>query len=1817
MSGQAADYYNSDPNAQKAYPPQGQGTYYNAPQQQSYAPPNGGQQGYPPPPNYGQNFNNSGDQKLDFNSAFKVEKPKFNDLWAAILFWLVFIGFTAVSGISIQGYSAEKGYNGGGIYNSRNRFGLNTNTIVLFAFVLAVALILGYVYVSLARIFTKQFIWITGILNIVFCFVTAFYMLARKYWSGGIVFLIFGIFAIVCFISWIPRIPFSVLMLQSAIDVSRRFGHVYMVSFIGGLIAAAFGAWFAVTLVAIYAKYQPGNTAACSQGAGGCSWAKVIGLVAFITFAGYWITEVLKNVIHTTISGVYGSWYFAPNNPPKAPTRGAAKRALTYSFGSISFGSLLVAIINCLRQLCSIAQQSEAADGNIAGQIGFCILGCFIGLLDWAVQFINRYAFSYMALYGKSYIQSAKDTWTMIKSRGIDALINECLIGPVLSMGATFVAYACALLAYLYLSFTKPAYNTDGSFTPVVIAYSFLIGLQIAQCFTVPLSSGIDTIFVAMAWDPAVLQREHPELYSNMVLESLRLHDSFENTPTTQTHAVVQMDGFPPSELTINQRARLRTVDIALFSPRMDRCDSIPEYLTSSASLVESPRSFRPLIDKHKKPHQTTSQHHHDMSAPKKGIHFGGGNIGRGFVAELLHNSGFEVVFVDVVDALIDNLKKTKSYEVTEIGEEGERKFHIDNYRALNSKHEMEQVIHEIATADTVTCAVGPNILKFIAEPIAKGIEARTKSEPLAVIACENMIGGTDALKGFIEAKLSEDGKKSLGTKAHFANSAIDRIVPVQPADAGLNVLIESFYEWCVEEKPFKGNPPAIKGVHFVDDLQPYIERKLFTVNTGHATAAYYGYNRGKKYIHEVLADKELHDIVRATLSETAHLVCTKHSHISREEQAKYVDAIVERISNPTLKDEVPRVGRAPLRKLSRKERFIGPAAHLAENGDSVEHLLGGIEMALRFQNVAGDDESAELAKKLQSLNSTEATKDITGLEESHPLFKLVEEKVKKVQSEKASLTILDRKQSIDIPLTPFRLALTTIPLPTPHSLQHPRLHAVSKLSHTLKDGSHLENDDPEDSLNYMAIGQNPYFSNGEFVKPQKRFWPLKIPVSHWQLRHFISHSEPDHIYYASKAEVYRLNTATKKRKLITKLPFDARCTASGYGWVCVGGGDENGHFAAIKLDGSGDVDAPLPIDSWRTGRRAPSVKIESIGEEIVNSISVHRIQDEEAHLDDIVAVVTNNDKTVRIYSLPQGMETKTLHLPDPMNHATISPCGTMLVAVGDHNQAFFYERVLNEKPPLIPKPHNRLTSAHIGWKLLEVCELFVHKSNPLRGYFTTAWSPDGRYVAVGSEGCYITLLDVETLRARDSAADPVVTVIPSSRAGSQSYAGSIRSMMFSPSPWDLLIWAEDQGRVCIGDLRSGLQRTQVLHLNSEEDGLEKVNVEDVPTDSATQDEMEQVIQASQRNLEDLDYDFIQQYRHSHSGNFPSNWLLALTRYQLRRHESSQTRRTEQLVDDPGGLSADEQQILQTLRTTRQREENRAGGRAPNTNYTTADALMNRSSASSTPITADSSARPINDILTSVQESLPELARTHAHNSRSLSAHAAGSRLSAAELDEMSGWMSRYSARPYTPTQGDRASEAQLRQRRRMSALLNPQEARYEDLFHSQTTTLAHGGRHTQMPNAANAEADNDYEPWRTIQDAMAATQGPLFESAARAPALPSPSRHSTTETTELAAIQALTRRRNHLRAARLSLSQARNGSISAGNERIATTTMPDAYELFRRRMTPYGREMGVRTAGLAMSRDGSILWAASEEGIFEFQMNNKARMFWPAVVPR
>lgn len=367
-----------------------------------------------------------------------------------------------------------------------------------------------------------------------------------------------------------------------------------------------------------------------------------------------------------------------------------------------------------------------------------------------------------------------------------------------------------------------------------------------------------------------------------------------------------------------------------------------------------------------------------------KAVHFGAGNIGRGFVGLLLHEGGYEVVFSDVAAPLVDAIRAASHYTVHEVGDGG-TDLVVTGFRAINSAENPEAVAGEIATAEVVTTAVGPRVLRFVAPLVVAGLAQRDPTRaPLQVMACENAIGATDQLRAHM-AERAGAAWDELSTRAVFANTAVDRIVPGQPEGIGIDVVVEPFYEWAIERGPFGDALPSIPGAHFVDDLAPYIERKLFTVNTGHAATAYYGARAGIERISDALAVPEIAAAVSATLAETSGVLIAEHG-IAPDELARYRQTILGRFRNPGLPDTVWRVGRQPLRKLSRHERFVGPAAIAAERGLPVDALVATIRAALSFSSPE-DPEAVELQRMLRALDAPTFTTQVTGLEAQHPLF--------------------------------------------------------------------------------------------------------------------------------------------------------------------------------------------------------------------------------------------------------------------------------------------------------------------------------------------------------------------------------------------------------------------------------------------------------------------------------------------------------------------------------------------------------------------------------------------------------------------------------------------------------------------------------------------------------------------------------------------------------------------------------------------------------------------------------------------------------------
>ncbi|KXT78659.1 mannitol-1-phosphate 5-dehydrogenase [Streptococcus sp. DD13] len=364
----------------------------------------------------------------------------------------------------------------------------------------------------------------------------------------------------------------------------------------------------------------------------------------------------------------------------------------------------------------------------------------------------------------------------------------------------------------------------------------------------------------------------------------------------------------------------------------------------------------------------------------RKAVHFGAGNIGRGFIGEVLFENGFEIAFVDVNEKIIDALNERHSYEI-EIAEEGKRQIAVSGVRGFNNAKEPEEVVAAIAEADIITTAIGPNILPYIAELIAKGIEARRQSgnhQAIDVLACENMIGGSQFLKKEVEKYLSSEGLAYVEAYVGFPNAAVDRIVPAQSHEDPLFVVVEPFKEWVVETSRMKNPSLKLKEVHYEADLEPFIERKLFSVNSGHATSAYTGAFFGAETILQALQNSTVKEKVEAVLAEIRSLLIAKWGF---EEQAlvEYHKVIISRFENPFIVDEVSRVARTPIRKLGYDERFIRPIRELKERGLDYSNLLQTVAYVFHYED-ASDPQSVELQSLLKEKPLKTVVEEVTGL---------------------------------------------------------------------------------------------------------------------------------------------------------------------------------------------------------------------------------------------------------------------------------------------------------------------------------------------------------------------------------------------------------------------------------------------------------------------------------------------------------------------------------------------------------------------------------------------------------------------------------------------------------------------------------------------------------------------------------------------------------------------------------------------------------------------------------------------------------------------
>ncbi|ABM01963.1 D-mannitol 1-phosphate 5-dehydrogenase [Psychromonas ingrahamii 37] len=375
-----------------------------------------------------------------------------------------------------------------------------------------------------------------------------------------------------------------------------------------------------------------------------------------------------------------------------------------------------------------------------------------------------------------------------------------------------------------------------------------------------------------------------------------------------------------------------------------------------------------------------------------KAIHFGAGNIGRGFIGKVLSDAGIKVTFADVNKTVVNALIARNEYDVNVVGADCVVE-KVTNVTAVNSAG--SEIVKLIAESDLVTTAVGPTVLNIIAKTIADAIELRLNSGnkfPLNIIACENMVRGTSQLKAQVFKYLPESLHVQSDQTIGFVDCAVDRIVP--PAEAGetdpLAVTVETFSEWIVDQTQFKGEIPTIKGMECTDNLMAFVERKLFTLNTGHLITAYLGVLAGYETIKESIEDEAIRSDVTAAMQESGEVLIRRYG-FDPQAHAAYIQKILGRFANPYLRDEVDRVGRQPIRKLSANDRLIKPLNGTLEYGLPNGHLIKGIAAAFLYKNDQ-DPQAVELQAMFAEKGLAATLAHYSGLAVDSETVKLVEQ---------------------------------------------------------------------------------------------------------------------------------------------------------------------------------------------------------------------------------------------------------------------------------------------------------------------------------------------------------------------------------------------------------------------------------------------------------------------------------------------------------------------------------------------------------------------------------------------------------------------------------------------------------------------------------------------------------------------------------------------------------------------------------------------------------------------------------------------------------
>lgn len=337
-----------------------------------------------------------------------------------------------------------------------------------------------------------------------------------------------------------------------------------------------------------------------------------------------------------------------------------------------------------------------------------------------------------------------------------------------------------------------------------------------------------------------------------------------------------------------------------------------------------------------------------------RGVVFGGGSVGRGFIGEVLLDAGWSVTFVDASHELVTALA-TGSYPHDTVSSSGRQRKILTGFTTVPAQ-DVLAVARAVSDADVVFTSVGARNLPQVAPLIAAGLVDRHAAGcgPVDVFLAENIHDGSGVMRELLVGELQRRGVNSAEAvmkRVGIVETSIGRMIPVSTAAQRLEhpalVAVEPYrqlpFDLSACRAPVPDVPELLGRVDV--DFSFYSDRKLYVHNFGHCFTAYLGSLAGKEEIAATIDDPRIVRVVRHAMYVTARSLAFKYGQPVND-LLDHADDLLERFANTSLHDTVQRVGRDPERKLQPGDRFFGALSLAVEWGDP-SAVIPGVALAV------------------------------------------------------------------------------------------------------------------------------------------------------------------------------------------------------------------------------------------------------------------------------------------------------------------------------------------------------------------------------------------------------------------------------------------------------------------------------------------------------------------------------------------------------------------------------------------------------------------------------------------------------------------------------------------------------------------------------------------------------------------------------------------------------------------------------------------------------------------------------------------------------